>query len=143
MEGHPPKGRPKGLTLHVNRRPRLELYREIQEIRARHAEGDADDELPRLPRTRGDCEHGERPCPFVSCRHHLYLDVTQGRGGIRLNFPALEPDEIPETCSLDVADRGGETLQTIGQLLNLTRERVRQVEALALRKATRLRAFRA
>src|SRR4029077_6719314 len=26
------------------------------------------------PRPRGDCVGGERPCPFVSCAHHLYLD---------------------------------------------------------------------
>src|SRR5262245_43072037 len=26
------------------------------------------------PRTRADCVGGERPCPFVSCKHHLYLD---------------------------------------------------------------------
>jgi hypothetical protein len=35
---------------------------------------------------------------------------------------------MAETCSLDVADRGGLTLEGIGALLNVTRERVRQIE---------------
>src|SRR3984957_9957175 len=28
------------------------------------------------PQTRADCASGERPCPFVSCKHHLFLDVS-------------------------------------------------------------------
>ena len=35
---------------------------------------------------------------------------------------------MTETCALDVADRGGITLEEVGTLLNLTRERIRQVE---------------
>ena len=35
---------------------------------------------------------------------------------------------MTETCALDVADRGGITLEDVGILLNLTRERIRQVE---------------
>src|SRR5688572_7854160 len=81
------------------------------------------------PRTRGDCEAASRPCPFASCRHHLYLDVHPSTGSLKLNFPDVDPDEIPETCSLDVAARGGATLEELGHLLNLTRERVRQIEA--------------
>jgi len=51
-----------------------------------------------------------------------------------LNFPDLEPWELEETCSLDVADRGGITLEEVGDILNLTRERVRQVEVRGLLK---------
>ncbi len=29
------------------------------------------------PKTRGECASGPRPCPWVSCRHHLYLDVDK------------------------------------------------------------------
>lgn len=82
---------------------------------------------PDRPRTRDDCVNGPRPCPYVACRHHLYLDVTRG-GGIKLNFPDLEVWEMTETCALDVADRGGATLDQVGNIMNLTRERVRQVE---------------
>lgn len=83
------------------------------------------------PATRADCVDGHRPCPFVSCAHHLYLDVTE-LGGLRLNFPDLQPEEMTESCALDVADRGGETLESVGSLVRLTRERVRQIEEVAL-----------
>jgi hypothetical protein len=84
------------------------------------------------PRSRGDCLTMERPCPFVSCEHHLYLDVNPRSGAIKLNFPHLEVWEMPETCALDVADRGGITLEEVGAILNLTRERIRQVEVRGL-----------
>lgn len=84
------------------------------------------------PTTRSDCDQVERPCPFVSCRYHLFLDVSPRTGAIKLNFPDLEPDELLETCCLDVADRGGETLEDVGAFINVTRERVRQVEVKAL-----------
>jgi Sigma-70, region 4 len=86
------------------------------------------------PRTRAECLQMERPCPFVSCEHHLYLDVNPDSGAIKLNFPHLEVWEMPETCSLDVADRGGITLEEVGAILNLTRERIRQVEVRGLVK---------
>lgn len=93
------------------------------------------------PRTRGDCLQGEnaqRPCPFLSCRFHLYLDVSPKSGGIKFNFDHLEAYEIPESCALDVADKGGDTLENIGLMMNLTRERVRQLEAKALHKLKQL-----
>lgn len=87
---------------------------------------------PDRPRTRGDCQGGERPCPYVSCEHHLYLDVNEETGSIKLNFPTLEVWELEATCALDVADQGGLTLEEVGALTNLTRERIRQVEVRAL-----------
>lgn len=86
------------------------------------------------PSHRSECRHGERPCPYVSCKYHLYLDVNPRTGSIKLNFPGLEVWELTETCSLDVADRGGITLEEVGEMLNLTRERIRQVEAKGLEK---------
>ena len=86
------------------------------------------------PATRLDCQSMSRPCPFVSCEHHLYLDVNPESGAIKLNFPHLEVWEMAETCSLDVADRGGITLEEVGAILNLTRERIRQVEVRGLYK---------
>ncbi|MBI2893212.1 MAG: DNA-binding protein [Deltaproteobacteria bacterium] len=86
------------------------------------------------PRARAECVNTERPCPFVSCKHHLYIDVNPNTGAIKLNFPDLEVWELPETCALDVADRGGITLEEVGEIMNLTRERVRQVEMRGLMK---------
>jgi hypothetical protein len=101
------------------------------------------EELPtnmERPRRRGDCLPGgrneERPCPFVSCRHHLYLEVSPETGSIKFNFP-VGLEEIPETCSFDVADRGGITLEELGVILDRTRERARQVEVIALRRLRR------
>ena len=86
------------------------------------------------PRTRADCAQAARPCMFISCKHHLYLDVNPSTGSIKLNFPDREVWELDETCALDVADRGGITLEEVGTIMNLTRERIRQVETRGLLK---------
>jgi hypothetical protein len=91
------------------------------------------------PRTRAECVDGPRPCPYVSCQHHLYLDVSARTGAIKLNFPDLEVWDMNETCALDVADRGGTTLEDVGAIMNLTRERIRQVEVKALAKLEALK----
>lgn len=88
------------------------------------------------PKTRADCENVQRPCPWVSCRYHLYLDVNHDTRALKLNFPHLTPDQMPpnESCALDVADRGGVTLEETGRLANVTLERARQLEEMALRE---------
>lgn len=86
------------------------------------------------PETRGECADMERPCPFVSCKYHLYIDVHPVRGSIKINFPDVEVWEMTDTCALDIADRGGITLEEVGEIMNLTRERVRQVETQGLAK---------
>ncbi len=91
------------------------------------------------PRTRIECADAPRPCPYVSCKHHLFLDVSARTGAIKLNFPDLEVWEMNESCALDVADRGGTTLEDVGAIMNLTRERIRQVEVKALAKLQALR----
>lgn len=103
---------------------------------------DADDVVAERPATRGECMGTDRPCPFVSCRHHLYLDVLEDSGNIKLNFPDLEPEQLGDSCSLDVADRGPSTLERTGELMNMTRERVRQIEresSVTFRRRIRLR----
>ncbi len=89
------------------------------------------------PRTRAECRGEARPCPWVACKHHLYLDINPETGSIKLNFPELEPWELTHSCALDIAEEGARTLEEIGELTNLTRERVRQVE---VRGLLRLRA---
>lgn len=98
------------------------------------AELEADGEVYDRPRTRGDCADGPRPCPWVSCRHHLYLDVNAESGTITLRFPDLQPEEMGASCSLDVADGGGQDLETVGRLIgDVSKEMARLVEAKALR----------
>ena len=87
-----------------------------------------------LPLTRGDCRGGSRPCPLVSCKWHLYCDVSPGTGSLKLNFPDLEVWEMRHSCALDVADRGELTLEEVGELMNWSKERARQVEAEAVGK---------
>ena len=79
------------------------------------------EERPSAPRQRSDCLPGgvneARPCPWTGCRHNI-----------------AEAGPTQATCSLDVADEGGITLEEIGVLMGVTRERVRQIEDKALRK---------
>jgi hypothetical protein len=84
------------------------------------------------PRVRADCKHSGRPCPYVGCRYHLYLDVT--KAGIRFNFPEYEVWDLPLSCALDVAEAEPTTLDEIAIACNLTRERVRQIQDKALEK---------
>ena len=99
--------------------------------------------LLQRPRVRAECEAGPRPCPWVGCRYHLYLDTyTTGdpenpTPGLIIHRPDLEPLELPETCLLDLATRGPYTLAQIGDIFDLSRERIRQIEAGALRKLAR------
>jgi hypothetical protein len=62
----------------------------------------------------------------VSCRYHLYLEA-KSNGNIRLNAPGLEVEELQHSCALDVADDGCVTLDDIGKLLHVSRERSRQI----------------
>lgn len=111
---------------------RKQMAREHRKMRARGEMLEVVDYW--RPRSRTDCLDMERPCLFVSCRHHLYLDVNPTTGSVKLNFPDKEIWELNETCALDVADRGGITLEEVGHIMNLTRERIRQVEVRGLEK---------
>ncbi|HEY6100799.1 MAG TPA: sigma factor-like helix-turn-helix DNA-binding protein [Anaeromyxobacter sp.] len=125
------------------RRSKTMSRKEIaRELRRQRAFGLIDPELDaimkeieaRRPHSRAECASGPRPCMFISCKHHLYLDVNPSTGSIKLNFPDREVWELAETCALDVADRGGITLEEVGSIMNLTRERIRQVETRGLLK---------
>ena len=123
-------------TIAMNRYPKRALDWERRLLELFPLEEDSE-----RPKTRADCAKLPRPCPYVSCRWHLYLDVTD-RGNLTLNFPDLEPDELPISCALDVADQGPHRLEEVGLLMNLVRERVRQIEVDAKRKLRRLPVIR-
>jgi len=93
---------------------------------------EVDEALSQRPKIRGECTH-RRPCPWVGCRHHLWLEVSPA-GSVKLLFGCAELDDLPDTCALDAAERGGLTLREVGRRLNITRERARQIEWWALLK---------
>src|SRR2546423_11295848 len=104
-----------------------------RQFRQQMAAGGVDPELQALmseieatrPKSRADCATGPRPCPYVSCKFNLYVDVNPRTGSVKMNFPDTELWEIGDTCALDVADRGGITLRGGGGILELPPERVR------------------
>jgi hypothetical protein len=76
--------------------------------------------MPYLPpATRRECRALARPCPRLLCRYHLWPEVKS------------DTDLPAESCVLDIADDGALTLQEVGDLLGVTRERIRQIQAKA------------
>ena len=78
--------------------------------------------------TEGACMACIEPCPRTMCRYHIHSDARK--------LQIMKRVESETTCSLKLANRGGMTLEEIGSIMGLTRERVRQIET---RGKTRLR----
>lgn len=51
--------------------------------------------LPSRPQTRGDCKDGIRPCPWMSCHHHLLTLVSQGGEGPGNSGPVINALSLP------------------------------------------------
>lgn len=123
-------------ALHHSKKDKKKLTEEEQ----REGKELADYQGETRPKTRADCANVPRPCPYVSCRYHLYLTVRRSKksDSIWVNFPQIEgPDELEFSCALDEADavQGyGMTLEELSKRLNVTRERARQLEVEVLRK---------
>lgn len=126
-------GRPRTVTVSCARLSKraVDLGRAVYP-EAEHAFGEG------RPRTYEGCEAvglGTRvPCPFVSCKHHLYLDVDDRRGSYKISAPHREVVDLPHTCALAEGDL---TLDEIAARMGLTRERVRQIESRAIAKVLR------
>lgn len=90
------------------------------------------DQLENRPKIRADCLAGgfneRRPCGYYGCKWHLGLDVDPENGSIQ--FRSLY--SMDHTCALDMAERHGLTLDEVADLMSLTRERIRQIEAAKL-----------
>ena len=82
------------------------------------------------PKIRGDCMEGPRPCPWVSCRQHLGVDIHVYTGRV-VEHPGWE--DRP-TCALDEAERGGMAWSESGEVLGVTRQAAQHVVNPALMK---------
>lgn len=109
-------------------RPHTESMRELKQSRRHLRLVPAEEPLEQRPRTRGDCADAPRPCPWVGCRYHLAYEVSFA-GGLKERFPGKELEELEHTCALDVADLGPQPLDNVAFLMNVSAERVRQIEA--------------
>jgi hypothetical protein len=93
------------------------------------------------PRCRSECRDGPRPCPLVGCLFNTYLEVRRYGNVERVKIlrPGLLPENVPanESCSLDIADSGPQTLGRVAKLFGLSRERIRQIETTVLKKVLR------
>jgi len=87
------------------------------------------------PKTRLECKDGPRPCPWVSCRYHLYCEVSS-RGKLLIFHPEVELENMQASCALDFCEEE-RTLDEVANVYGLTKERVRQIEERALCKLRR------
>lgn len=93
-----------------------------------------DEELAaQKPKKRSECVDGYRPCPWVSCRYNLFLDIRQD-GILRLNFPGKEPEDMYQSCALDLAEDGPRTLEQVAIIMGMSKERARQIEDAVMKK---------
>src|SRR5437763_7600536 len=114
----PPDDKPRQRARTMSRKEMARMFRQ------QAATGGIDPELQSLmaeldatrPKVRGDCVEGQRPCPYVSCKYNLYVDVNPRTGSVKMNFPDKELWELNETCGVDGADRAGITVEEGGVL---------------------------
>ena len=89
------------------------------------------------PRTRADCIHGPRPCPWLACVHHLGSHVDS-RGRLYLH-PAVKADDWPALpyggCALDAAQAGPRGLAEIAHLMGTWKAEVVRIIAEAQSEA--------
>lgn len=72
----------------------------------------------KIPNTRGDCINGARPCPHITCKYHLYNDVSEYCQSIATPAPML--CNMCETCALDIAEEGGMSTQQVANLIGVS-----------------------
>lgn len=121
----------------VNRtRPRaktIPAWRPLTKVERREG---AELEIPgdvKRPTVLADCADRRAPCPWASCRYHLAVEVTEV-GSLKLNHPDRDLVELGATCTFDIVSRGEATGDEVGAALNISHERVRQIEVRALLK---------
>ena len=88
-------------------------------------------QLPVLERqrTRAECAGQSRPCPWISCQHHLYGSIDS-KGHYVIAQPWLEPHELERSCALDIAEGLDEiTQEEAAHLTGLHRTDTAKLEA--------------
>lgn len=84
------------------------------------------------PKIRADCINGPRPCPWVRCKWHAIWALKASHSLLLAHYTDEQIikmiSEMRHSCTLDVCDMGGVTLDLVGDVLHTTRERVRQIE---------------
>ena len=109
----------------------IEIVEMEEEILDEHI---SDEDLAlQKPKHRSQCVDGYRPCPWVSCRYNLFLDIRQD-GILRLNFPGKEPEDMYQSCALDLAEDGPRTLEQVAIIMGMSKERARQIEDAVMKK---------
>lgn len=109
------------------------VTREPPLTRAELAE--ADRVLDRQPRTRAECPPADVPCPFVTCRYHLWTTRAYHRGAVVAIVESPVWGDMDHTCVLNDADAQERNCEQVGAILRIGRQRVHQVEHKALNKA--------
>lgn len=66
------------------------------------------------PTKRSECVDGPRPCPWVSCRHHLLLEISHGKP--RTNADGTKRDARPTTIRLNRDEGDGRLGRRAGLL---------------------------
>lgn len=90
-------------------------------------------EEPR-PRVYADCADHQGPCPWVACRHNIFLDVNPRTGKISFRYPNVELEDLGETCSLRLAALGSRGVSEVSKILNVAQPIVSMTFAAALAK---------
>lgn len=95
---------------------------------------------------RDECRHGERPCPYVHCKHHLWMVDARDREGTMPDGLTPKPSVVrprwlehptPVCCELDVTEllaAKGEklTIEQIAKLLDVTEDWASEIVQRAL-----------
>lgn len=92
-----------------------------------------------VPSSRDECRGKEKACPFIRCRYHLWLKLSEDRDGRKSPNGKKAPSVLYPTsatsCALAVAERGEQlTCREVGEILGISDERVRKIEQRALTK---------
>lgn len=86
------------------------------------------------PKVRSECPPPSEPCPHVTCRYHLWTTRAYRDGAIVAIRESETWGDTDHTCALHEADAGWQTAERVAATMHISRQRVNQIEAKALRK---------